>query len=361
MTKAFRTAIPSLRFANPKAAPRTAIQKRFRGPKLAGIFALAFTLTIGGVVAQAQQPKKTFRVGYLSNSSPSAESTRAEVIGQRLRELGYVEGQNVSIDYRYGEGNLERSPKLAAELVALNCDVIVVYGGLFWVRAVMAATKTIPIVMAGGGLDPVDTGLIKSLARPGGNVTGIITLASNLASKRLEIFKEALPKLTRIAVLYDPAIPASQYILKNDFPDLARALKLTLQRREVNTAEDFEKAFAAMGKQRLDGVFIAGGGGLFFANGKRIADFAVKSRLPSMFARKFEVEAGGLMSYSADTEESYRQVVWYIDKILKGAKPADLPAQQPMKFEFVVNLQTANKIGVTINTDVLARATKIIR
>ena len=329
--------------------------------KSVGLFSLAFVLVSLAAVVEAQQPKKFYRIGYLSNTSPSAESTRVEAIGKQLRQLGYVEGQNVSIDYRYGEGNLERSPKLAAELVALNCDVIVVYGGQFWVRAVMAATKTIPIVMAGGGLDPVDTGLIKSLARPGGNVTGIITLASNLASKRLDIFKEALPKLIRIAVLYDPAIPASQYVLKNGLPDSARALKLTLQPREVNTTEDFEKVFAAMGKQRLDGVFIAGGGGLFFANGKRIADFAVKSRLPSMFARKFEVEAGGLMSYSADTEESYRQVVWYIDKILKGTKPADLPAQQPMKFEFVVNLQTAKKIGVTINTDVLARATKIIR
>ena len=319
-----------------------------------------FLLTTAAAVS-AQQPKKVFRIGYLSNTSPTAESARSEAVGKRLRELGYVEGQNTSIDYRYGEGNFDRATKLAAELVALNCDVIVVYGGSVWVRALMDATKTIPIVMAGGGLDPVDSGVIKSLARPGGNVTGITMLSTDLASKRLEIFKEALPKLTRIAVLYDPAAPASQRLLKKDLPDLARALKLTLQPREVNTVEDFEKVFTAMGKQRADGLYVVGGGGLFFASGKRIADFAVKSRLPSMFVRRSEVEVGGLMSYSADIEESYRQVAWYVDKILKGTKPEDLPVQQPMRFEFVVNLQTAKQIGVTIDPNVLARATKIIR
>ncbi|MSP36922.1 MAG: hypothetical protein EXR70_00350 [Deltaproteobacteria bacterium] len=158
-------------------------------------------------LAHAQQPKKLFRIGYLSNTYPSAESARSEAVGKRLRELGYVEGQNISIDYRYGEANLDRAPKLASELVALNCDVIVVAGAYQWIRAVMEATKTIPIVMTGGGLDPVDSGLIKSLARPGGNVTGIAHLSTNLASKRLEIFKEALPKLQRVAVLYEPANP----------------------------------------------------------------------------------------------------------------------------------------------------------
>jgi putative ABC transport system substrate-binding protein len=318
-----------------------------------------FFLTTASL-AQAQQPKKFFRIGYLSNSYPSAESARSEAVGKRLRELGYVEGQNMSIDYRYGEGNIERGPKLAAELVALNCDVIVVYGGYGWVRAVMGASKSIPIVMTGGGLDPVDTGIIKSLARPGGNVTGITNLNLDLSSKRLEIFKEALPKLTRIAVLYQSANPSSERLVKKDLPDLARALKLTLQPREVRGVDDFEKVFAAMGKQRPDGMIVAGAGGLFFANGKRIADFALKSRLPSMGNREF-VDAGGLMYYGADLNDSYRQVAWYVDKILKGSKTADLPVQQPMKFEFVINLQTAKQIGVTINTDVLARATKIIR
>jgi putative ABC transport system substrate-binding protein len=312
-------------------------------------------------LAHAQQPKKFFRIGYLSNAYPSTESARFEAVGKRLRELGYVEGQNVSIDYRYGEGNVERGPKLAAELVALNCDVIVVFGGYIWIRPVMDATKTIPIVMTGGGLDPVDSGVIKSLARPGGNVTGITNLNTNLASKRLEIFKEALPKLQRVAVLYEPASPNNERLVKKDLPDLARALKLTLQPWEIRDRDDFEKVFTAMGKQRPDGLYALGGSGLMLANGKRIANFALKNRLPSLFNRKSEVEAGGLMSYAADDEEQYRQIAWYVDRILKGTKPAELPVQQPMRFEFVINLQTANKIGVTINTDVLARATKIIR
>jgi len=271
-----------------------------------------------------------------------------------------VEGQNISIDYRYGEGNRDRAAKLAAELVALNCDVIVVVGGYSWIRAVMEATKTIPIVMTGAGLDPVDSGLIKSLAHPGGNVTGITNLGTDLGSKRLEIFKEALPKLTRVAVLYELASPSDLRLLKKDFPGLARALKFTVQLWEVKTYDDFEKVFAAMGKQRPDGLY-ALPGGLMGANGKRIVNFALKSRIPTLFGRKLEVEAGGLMSYAADLEETYRQIAWYVDRILKGTKPADLPVQQPMRFEFVINLQTAKKIGVTINTDVLARATKIIR
>lgn len=327
---------------------------------MAGIFALAFTLTIGGAVAKAQQPKKLFRIGYLSNTSPSAESLRSESVGKHLRELGYVEGPNLSIDYRYGEGNSDRVPKLAAGLVALNCDVIVVFGGYAWVRAVMEATKTIPIVMWAGGLDPVDIGLIKSLARPGGNVTGITNLETDLGSKRLELFKEALPKISRVAVLHDPS-PGNQRLVKEDLAVVARALKLTVQPWEIRDADDFEKVFAAMRNLRSDALYVLGGGGVIVANGKRITSFALKNRLPTMYNRKSEVEAGGLLSYAADVEERYRLIAWYVDKILKGSKPVDLPVQQPMKFEFVINLQTAKQIGVTIKTDVLARATKIIR
>lgn len=323
------------------------------------LFAVA--LLACAVNSEAQQTKKLFRIGYLSNTSPSAESARAEIVGKHLRELGYIEGQNLSIDYRYGEGSFERVPKLAAELVALNCDVIMIFGGPIWVRAVMDATKAIPIVMWVGGLDPVDSGVIKSLARPGGNVTGVTNLGADLAGKRLEIFQEALPKLARIAVLHDPGVSANERVVKKDLPAVARALKLTVQPWAVKTADDFEKVFAAIGKQRPDGIFVSSAGGLFRANEKRIATFALKSRLPSMHNRKSEVEAGGLMSYTADAEDSYRLTAWYVDKILKGTKPADLPVQQPMKFEFVINLQTAKKIGVIINTDVLARATKIIR
>jgi putative tryptophan/tyrosine transport system substrate-binding protein len=322
---------------------------------------VATLVLVFAVIAEAQQPKKVPRIGYLSNTNPSTESARSEAVGQRLRELGYVEGQNVSIDYRYGEGNRDRAPKLAAELVALNCDVIVVFGGYSWIRAVMAATKTIPIVMTGGGLDPVKGGLVKSLARPGGNVTGITNLSENLGSKRLELFKEALPKLSRVAVLYEPANPSDERMVKEEFPALARTLKVTLQPWDVRTADDFEKVFTAMGKQRPDGLYSLGGGGLIFANGKRIVNFALKSRLPSMFNRKLDVETGGLMSYGADVEDSYRQVAWYVGKILKGAKPADLAVQQPMKFELVINLKTAKQIGVTIPPNVLARADRVIK
>jgi len=315
-----------------------------------------------GTFAEAQQPTKKFlRIGYLSNTNPSTESARSEAVGQRLRELGYVEGQNISIDYRYGEGNRDRASKLAAELVALNCDVIIVFGGYSWIRAFMDATKTIPIVMTGGGVDPVSGGLVKSLARPGGNVTGITNLSENLGSKRLELFKEAFPKLSRVSVLYESANPSDERQVKEEFPALARTLKLTLQPWDVRTADDFEKVFAAIGKQHPDGLYSLGGGGLIAANGKRIVNFALKSRLPSMFNRKLEVETGGLMSYGADAEDSYRQVVWYVDKILKGARPADLAVQQPMKFEFVINLKTAKQIGVTIPPEVLARATKLIK
>ncbi len=344
MTRKFRTTLRSLRYD---------IRKVER------VVALVVAFVFGGTAAEAQQPKKVFRIGYLSNTYPSVESTRSEAVSKRLRELGYLEGQNTSIDYRYGEGRRDRGPKLAAELVALNCDVIVVAGGYSWIRAVMDATKTIPIVMTGGGLDPVDAGLIKSLARPGGNVTGITNLTTDLVGKRLEVFKEALPKLQRVAVLYESTNPAAERA-KKDLPNLARALKLTLQTWEVKTTDDFEKVFAGMLKQRLDGLFVVGGGGLLDANRERIVNFTLKNRLPSMLSRR-EIEAGGLMSYSADVEDNYRLIAWYVDRILKGAKAADLPVQQPMKFEFVVNLQTANKIGVTINTDVLARATKIIR
>jgi putative ABC transport system substrate-binding protein len=312
--------------------------------------------------AQAQQPKKVLRIGYVSNADPATESARAEAIRQRLREHGYIESQNIAIEFRYGEGKRERAPKVAAELVALNCDVIVVFGGYTWIRAVMDATKRIPIVMTGGGLDPVDSGLVKSLAHPGGNVTGITNLGIQLSGKHLELLKEAVPKLTRVAVLYESANPGNVRVVKEDLPPAARALKLTVRSWGVGgDANSFERVFGALNKERPDGLYVVGGGGLIGANGKRIASLAVKSRLPSMFARSAEVEAGGLMSYGADQADSYRQVAWYIDKILKGAKPEDLPVQQPMKFEFVINKKTADQIGLTIPQWTLMKADKVIK
>jgi putative ABC transport system substrate-binding protein len=310
--------------------------------------------------AQAQQPKNVHRIGYLSNTDPVGESTRSEAIRLALRERGYIEGQNIAIEYRYTEGKRDRAPELAAELVRLKVDIIVVAGGASWILAVKNATKTIPIVMTGAGADPVKEGLIESLARPGGNVTGITNLIRELGGKRLELLKEAVPKLTRVAVFYDPAIPGTTREVKEDLPVAARTLGLTLRSWEVRAADSFERVFAALNEERPDGLYVTGGGQMF-ANRQRIAGFASKSRLPSTYSNREAVEAGGLMSYGADLADSFRRVAYYVDRILKGAKPADLPVEQPTKFELVINLKTAKQIGVTIPPDLLARATKIIR
>jgi putative ABC transport system substrate-binding protein len=318
------------------------------------------TLAACGVVAQAQQPKKVPRLGYLSGNDAATESVRAEGIRLALRERGYIEGQNIAIEYRYAEGKPDRYSELAAELVRLKVDIIVAAGGGPMIQAAKNATRTIPIVMTGGGADPVEAGLIESLARPGGNVTGITTLNRALGGKRLELLKEAVSKLARVAVLYDPAALGSAREVKEVLPVAAHALKLTIQPWEVRDAGDFDRVFAAMGKQRPDGLYVTGGGSVGIAN-KRTVGFALKSRLPSMYSGKAAVEAGGLMSYGADLADNYRRVATYVDKILKGAKPADLPVEQPTKFEFVINLKTAKQIGVTIAPEMQARATRLIR
>jgi len=309
---------------------------------------------------EREQPKKIPRVGYLSANDPATESTFFEAIRLALRERGYIEGQNIASEYRYAERKLDRAPALLAELVSLKVDVIVVASGSSYIRAAMNATKTIPIVLAGRGVDPVEAGIVDSLARPGGNVTGITNLLRQLSGKRLELFKEAVPKLARVAVLYE-AIPARVLEVKEVLPVAARALRLTLQPWEVRDADGFEKVFAALNKQRPGGLYVLPSGPLVFSNQKRIAGLALKSRLPSMFSSKDAVEAGGLMYYGADMAESYQRVAYFVDRILKGAKPADLPVEQPMRFELVINLQTADKIGVKVDPNVLARATKVIR
>ena len=306
------------------------------------------------------QPKKVPRIGYVSNADAATESTRAEAIRLALRALGYIEGQNIATEYRYAEGKLDRLPELAAELVRLKVDVIVVAGGARSIPAAMNATKTIPIVMVGLGPDPVEAGFVESLARPGGNVTGLTLLNRELGGKRLELLKQAVPKLARVAVLYDPAFPGTVREVKEVLPAAARALRLTLQPWEVRDADGFEKVFAALNKQRPDGLYVAPSA-LMTANEKRIVDFALKSRLPSMYTRGESVDAGGLMYYGADLADSYRRVAYYVDRILKGAKPADLPVEQPMKFEFVVNLKAAKQISLTIPPEVLARANRVIK
>src|SRR5439155_12375508 len=274
---------------------------------------LAAVLLTTAPPAEAQQPAKVFRIGYLSTTDRATDSPRAEGIRLALRELGYIEGQNIAIEYRYAEGKVDRAPELAAELVRLKVDIIVVASGDQWIRAAKNATRTIPIVMMGLGSDPVRAGHVESLARPGGNVTGITNLARELGGKRLELLKEAVPKLSRVAVLYDPANPPSLHEVKELLPADARALKLTIQPWEIRAVDDFEKVFAALNKQRPDGLYAITAGGLMRPNQKRIVGFALKSRLPSMYSSREAVEAGGLMFYGADFADSYRRVAIYVD------------------------------------------------
>ena len=257
-------------------------------------------------------------------------------------------------------GHTARLPALATELVKLKVDLIVVAGGFGPLRATADATKTIPIIIAGGGLDPVEAGLIDSLARPGGNITGYINIAGYLGGKRLELLKEAVPKVARIAVLFQAKNPRNMFEFKEVLPASARALNLTIERQEVRDANDFDRAFAAISKERPDGISVLGGP-LTNRTQERTAAFAIRSRLPSMYDTRDAVDAGGLMFYGADAMESYQRIAYYVDKILKGAKPADLPVEQPTKFELVINLKTAKQIGLTIPPNVLARADRVIR
>ena len=321
---------------------------------------VAMMLLAVGVTVQAQQPKKVPLIGYLSSQDPVGESARSEAIRLALRERGYIEGQNIAIEFRYAEGKRDRAPALAAELVRLKVDIIVVAGGDDTIRAAKNATKTIPIVMAGLGADPVELGLVESLARPGGNVTGITNLSRELGGKRLELLKEAVPKLARVAVLYDPVSRDTVHEVKEVLPGAARALRLTIEPWGVRDADDFDKFFAAMGKQRPDGLYVPRGA-LMRDNLKRIVSLASKSRLPSVYNNREAVDAGGLMYYGVDFADSDRRVAYYVDRILKGAKPADLPVEQPTKFELVINLKTAKQIGLTIPQKVLARADKVIK
>jgi putative tryptophan/tyrosine transport system substrate-binding protein len=310
--------------------------------------------------AEAQQPKKVPRLGYLSAFDRVRESTRSEAIRLAMRELGYIDGQNIAFDYRYMQGKIDRAPELAAELVRLKIDVIVVAGGFGPILAAKNATKTIPIVMAALSGDPVELGLVESLARPGGNVTGLTTISRELGGKRLELLKEAVTKIVRVAVLYDSTIRAGGIEVKEALPGAAHALGLTIQPWEVRVADGFEKVFAALNKERPDGLYVTSGG-LMNRNLTRIGGFALKSRLPSMYSNREAVDAGGLMYYGADLADSYRRVAYFVDRILKGTKAADLPVEQPTKFELMINLKTAKQIGLTIPPPVLARADRVIK
>jgi ABC-type uncharacterized transport system substrate-binding protein len=319
---------------------------------------VAVVLLAVGVTAEAQQPKKVPRIGFLSGFSSSSDRKRVEAFLQGLRELGYVEGQNVFVEYRYAGGKSDEVPKLAAELVSLKVDLIVAGGGSGLARAVKGTTKMIPIVITGGS-DPVGAGLVASLARPGGNITGLTAIAAELAGKRLELLKETLPRLTRVGVLWNPMDQGSDQGLK-EIEIAAPTLWLEVQSLQVRSPSNFESAFKATiaGQSRALQVLPSG---LVNSQHNRIVEFATKSRLPTMFAGAAQVEAGGLMSYGPNAPDLYRRAATYVDKILKGAKPADLPVEQPKKFEFIINLNAAKQIGLTIPPNVLVRADKVIR
>jgi putative tryptophan/tyrosine transport system substrate-binding protein len=321
---------------------------------------LLIGFVLASVYAEAQQAKKIPRIGFLTAGDAARQFAPSEAIRMALSELGYVEGENIAFEYRYAEGKRHRYPELAGELVRLKVDIIVVTGGNVMVRAAKNATKTIPIVMVGAGLDPVEAGLVESLARPGGNITGITNLSIELGGKRLELLKEAVPKVARVAVLYDPDTPGILRELKEILPDAARALRLIVQPWEVRSADSFERVFVALIKERPDGLYVTSSP-LMNANGKRISSLALKSRLPSTYGSRETVNAGGLMYYGADLVDVYRRVATYVDRILKGAKPADLPVERPTKFELFINLKTAKQIGLSIPANVLARADRVIK
>jgi len=322
------------------------------------LFALTTLLVVSiQSAAEAQQPKKVPRIGYLATVSLSAISDRIEAFRQGLRELGYVEGKNIVIEWRYAEGKADRLPSLAAELVRLKVDVIVTAGGPATRRA-KEATVTIPIVMTNDG-DPVGTGFVASLARPGGNITGLSTLAPELSGKQLELLKEIVSKLSRVTVLGFSTNPTNALSLK-ETEIAARAFGVQLQYLDVLDPQDIETAFRAAGKGRADAVLTLNNP-VLISQRTQIADLAVKSRLPAMYYRREYVEDGGLMSYGVNLSGLDRRAATYVDKILKGSKPADLPVEQPTKFEFIINLKAAKQIGLTIPPNVLARADKVIK
>jgi putative tryptophan/tyrosine transport system substrate-binding protein len=308
--------------------------------------------------AEAQQPAKIPRIGYLSTTSASANSPRVKPFQDGLRELGYVEGKNIVIEWRYAEGKPDRVPALAAELVRLKVDIIVTAGPAGTGPA-KAATVTIPIVMTQDD-DPVANGFIASLARPGGNITGLSRLTPELSGKRLELLKEIVPKLSRVAV-FGTSTTASNAKSLEELKLAAGAMKVQLQYVDVLNSKDIETGFRAAAKGRADAVLMSVSGSVSRLHRAQIVELAVKSRLPVIYEVREWVGDGGLMSYGVNLSDLDRRAAVYVDKILKGAKPADLPVEQPMKFELVINLKTAKQIGLTIPPNVLARADKVIK
>ncbi len=317
------------------------------------ILAIALITLVVPLAAEAQQPAKVPRIGILRSGSPP--DPLVEAFKQGLRELGYIEGRNISIEYRWTEGREERLSALAADLVGLKVDVIVV-AGIAPTRAAKHATTTIPIVMP-VSTDPVGSGLVASLARPGGNITGLATLTEELAGKWIELLKEILSRVARVAVLWDPTTNAGQL---RSLEVAARSLGVRLQTLKVGRPEDFGTAFAEAQKNRAE-AFIVLGAAFFYAHRTRLAELVAQHRLPTMYQQRDFVASGGLMSYGADFHDQFRRAATHVDKILKGAKPADLPVEQPTRFELVINLKTAKALGLTLPQSILIRADRVIQ
>jgi ABC-type uncharacterized transport system substrate-binding protein len=316
---------------------------------------LALSLTLAPLAAPAQQPPgKTARIGFLGDVVPSF---LVEAFRRGLHELGYVEGQNIAIEYRFSEGKYERLPGLAAELVRLKVDVIVASSPPA-TEAAKQATSTIPIVFTVSG-DPVADGFVASLARPGGNLTGLATISPELVGKQLEMLKTVAPKVSRVAVLQNPSNQGHRPTLRRA-EDAARTLEVQLQILAARNPSEIEAAFAAMSSQRAGGVLVLRDA-MFRAHRAQIVALAAKSRLPAVYGLREEAEAGGLMAYGASVPLLFRRAATYVDKILKGAKPADLPVEQPTKFELVINLKTAKALGLTIPQSILTRADEVIQ
>jgi len=320
---------------------------------LIAIVVLAF-----GLIAEAQQPKKVPRIGYLSGSPPSAIAEHNEAFRQGLRELGYMEGKNIVIEWRSAEGKSDRLPALATELVHLKVNVIVTAGPLV-TRAAKEATVTIPIVMAQDP-DPVVNGFVASLARPGGNITGLSRIAPEVSGKQMELLKEIVPMLSRVAVFGTSTRPGNAQTLR-EVELAAGAFGVKLQYLDILSPKDIVTAFQAAVRERADGALWIVTGSIGNPHRKKIADLAVSSRLPVIYFQRVDVEAGALMSYGVNPVDLHRRAATYVDKILKGRKPADLPVEQPTRFEFIVNLKTAKEMGLTIPPNVLARADKVIK
>jgi putative tryptophan/tyrosine transport system substrate-binding protein len=326
--------------------------------KLLWLFTLLFL--VASSFAQAQQPKKVPRIGFLANGSASDPPTvlRLDAFRQGLRELGYTEGKNINIEYRYAGGRFERLPELAEELVRLQVDILVVTTDLTALAA-RKSTPTIPIVMASSG-NPIGSGLVASFARPGGNVTGLYQYSPELVGKRLELLKEVVPKVTRFAFLHSPEGTAAKSGFEDQGKAAAKSLGVQFQLQEVKAPADLEGAFRAMVKQRI-GAFVMSSAPLLGIHRKEVLQLVEQTRIPAIYPDQEWATDGGLMSYGANIVGLYRRVAVYVDKILKGAKPADLPVEQPTKFEFVINLKTAKALNLTIPQSVLFRADKVIK